>query len=222
MFYNLTAWDFVSGFDISYLQGILYLLLYLWVFDLAWLLIAPFLGIFSFGTSVYDVDNVTGSLVHGRVMSFLTFSTLSKRSLINKVWNPKHALQGLGAAVWCSGFPKEGSLIVWCALRVVGGSIASTRCCPVSLLLSCLYLPTISIPAQHAMSSLGWSCLFFSLFTHLLSGFWEKSPGTTINSLLLVIVLLKFAVYNYSHVVITCILIFHWFKLYIGRERGNV
>lgn len=48
------------------------------------------------------------SLVHGRVTCFLTFPTLSKRSLKNNVWNPKHPLQGLGAAVWSSGFPKDG------------------------------------------------------------------------------------------------------------------
>lgn len=90
-----------------------------------------------------------------------------------------------------------------------------------SHLLAFVCRPSPFLPNMQWVS-LGWSCLFFSLFVHLLSGSWEKSPDTKINSLLLVIVLLKFTVYNYSHVIITCILIFHLFKIYIGRERGNV
>lgn len=108
----------------------LYFLLHLWVFHVIQLLINPFPGIFSSGTSVHDVDNVMDSLAHGRVTSFLTFPTLSKRSLKNKVWNPKHPLLGLGSSclalrlskgrqTWLSDVPWEWLVALWSALAAV-------------------------------------------------------------------------------------------------------
>lgn len=147
----------------------------MWVSNLIWLLIGPFLGIFFSGMSVYDVDNVLVSLVHGRVTSSLTFSTLSKRSLKNKVWNPKHPLQGLWATIWSSGFPKEGrelSNVPWEWLMAPRSALTAVPF--PSQLLACVCPPAPFLPNMQWV--LWGEAAFSSLCSHSCCQAPERNP----------------------------------------------
>lgn len=135
--------------------------------------------------SIYYVDNLIDSLVHGRVTSLLTFSTLSKRSLKNKLHNPKHPLQGPWTSIWSSAFTKEGSQlsgVLWEWL-VAPWSVLTVTPFHSHILLACVCPPA---PVQRAMSSPGLSCLFFFLFTQWLAGWLLREIPRCYNSFIIV------------------------------------